>query len=55
MSRQISPGVVTDDLPEDTSKPTDKTQWPNQPCDPAAIHDLYPPIGTPGNIVPTPP
>jgi len=23
------------------------TQYPNKPCDPRAIHDKYPPIGTP--------
>lgn len=54
MSRELSPGVVTDDLPEDTSTPTDKTQWPNQPIDPAAIHDLYPPMGTKDNPLPKP-
>lgn len=53
MSREWNPGdpnVVIDDLPEDTSQPIDKTQWPNQPCDPSAIHDRYPPITIPGPI-----
>lgn len=52
MARELSPGVVTEDLPEDTTQPVDKTQFPNQPCDPAAIHDLYAPIGSKDNPVP---
>ena len=24
----------------------DTTQWPNHPCDPRAIHDKYPPVGS---------
>jgi hypothetical protein len=52
MTRIISPGVMTDDLPEDTSKPIDKTQFPDHPCDPSAIHDLYPAIGTKNNPLP---
>lgn len=45
MSRDLGGGMVTDDLPTDTSQPTDKTQWPTGTIDPAAIHNLYPPIG----------
>lgn len=26
--------------------PVNTTQYPNKPCDPRAIHDKYPPIGT---------
>lgn len=45
MSRDLGGGMVTDDLPTDTSQPTDKTQFPTGKVDPAAIHDLYPPVG----------
>jgi len=30
------------------------TQYPNKPCDPRAIHDKYPPIGTPPPKPPAP-
>ena len=46
MSRTLSPGVVTDDLPVDTSTPVTTTKWRYNPCDPAAIHDRFPPLGT---------
>lgn len=51
MSRVISPGVVTDDVPEDTSQPVDTTEAFTGFVDPRAIHDKwpynYPAIGTP--------
>lgn len=61
MTRVLSPGVVTDDVPEDTSKPVASTQWPGKQfvaCDPAAIHDRYPPVGSgkpPFVVEPLPP
>jgi hypothetical protein len=45
MSRDLGGGMVTDDLPTDTSQPVLKTQFPNLPPDPAAIHNRYPPVG----------
>lgn len=46
MSRVISPGVVTDDLPEDHSQPIENfTQWPDTPCPPECVHDRYIPVG----------
>jgi len=43
---------MTDSPPPPDQPIVNETQYPNKPCDPRAIHDKFPPVGT---AVPTQP